>query len=112
MKTKQQKIGDRLEQQALTAARKFFPSADLTRASGQCYQDGDIRGLPGLHIECKNSDKPGKGRSVSKQNWLKIKAQAHKRQFVPVHLGFDDEGQVVALIPWEDLVAICKNSES
>lgn len=106
MRTQQQKIGDRLEQQALADARQFFTNAELTKASGQCYQDGDIRGLPGLHVECKNSDQPGKGRSISKKDWAKIKAQAYKRHFVPVHLGLDDDGKVVALLPWEDLVAI------
>lgn len=106
MRTPQQKIGDRLEQKALYDARQFFTKAALTTASGSTFSDGDIKGLPGIFVECKNSDKPGKGRSISKADWKKIKAQAAKLCHIPCHLGFDDDGMVVALLPWEDLVAL------
>ena len=103
-RTPQQKIGDRLEQAALEAALDYHSDARLTKGSGSLNQDGDISGIGDLHVECKNSEAYGKGRSISKKDWAKIKKQARKRCQIPVHLGYDDDGEIVALIPWDDLV--------
>lgn len=105
-RTKQQKIGDKLEQAALAAAREFFPGARLTKGSGSVNQDGDISGIYELYVECKNTDRPGKGRSISKSDWTYIKACARRWLMIPVHLGFDDDGEIVALIPFKDLIAL------
>jgi hypothetical protein len=101
----QQKIGDRLEQAVLKETKEWYPDADLTRGSGSTHGDGDIRGVPDLHIECKNSDKPGKGRSISKKDWLKIKSQADRRHNCPAHVGFDDDEELVVLVRYRDLLA-------
>jgi hypothetical protein len=103
-RTPQQKIGDRLEQKALTVCRDFFPDAKLAPGSGSLNGDGDILGIPHLFLECKNTATLGKGRSIGKQDWLKIKSQALRWHKVPVHLGLDDNDKVVALIPLQDLL--------
>lgn len=105
-RTKQQGIGDELEQAALKVAQEFFDGACLTRGSGCVDQDGDVAGVPGVHVECKNSNKPGKGRSISKADWQGIKAKARKRLLVPAHVGFDDDGEIVVLIPFKDLLGL------
>jgi len=107
-RTPQQDIGDELEQDALTMANKVYPDASLTKGSGSLNQDGDIAGVPDMHVECKNSAKPGKGRSIAKADWIKIKNQARRRGLTPCHLGYDDDGEIVALIPWEDLLGFAK----
>lgn len=105
MRSPQQKTGDRLESDALAQARERFPDADLTRGSGNVNHDGDVVGVPELHVECKNSEVLGKGRSISKKDWLKTKEQAQRRCLTPAHLGYDDGGEIVALVPWRDLLA-------
>jgi hypothetical protein len=110
-RTSQQDTGDELEQEALRLAQEFFEDACLTKGSGCVNQDGDVANVPSLHVECKNSIKPGKGRSISKADWTSIKAKARKRVQVPIHLGFDDDREVVALIPWSDLLGFLAQLE-
>lgn len=105
MRTPQQKTGDAVEQAALKEAQEWFEEAHLTKASGSTYGDGDIAGVLDLFIDTKGSEKHGRGRSVPKADWTKIKAQARALNGVPVHVGFDDDGELVALIPFRDLLA-------
>jgi hypothetical protein len=106
MRTPQQKIGDRLEQAALAEAKKWFADAKLTVASGSTYNDGDLAGVSNTFIDCKGSDTPGKGLSVSKADWKKIKQQAARLTRIPIHLGLDHDGEIVAFIPWGELLAL------
>lgn len=108
MRTRQQRTGDKVEQAAIKAAQEHFREAGTTRGSGSVAHDGDIKGLPYVHVDCKGSEQPGKGRSVSKAEWTYIKAQARRNSRTPVHVGFDDDGELVALCPWPDLVAYVK----
>lgn len=108
-RTPQQKTGDEVEQAALKVCQEYFHAAQLTKGSGNLHGDGDIEAIPVL-VDCKGSDKPGRGRSVPKRDWEKIKAQARKWQKVPVHVGFDDDGELVALIPFDDLMAMVRDS--
>jgi len=108
MRTRQQRTGDKVEQAAIKAAQAYFSEAGTTKGSGNVAHDGDIKGLPYLHVDCKGSEEPGKGRSVSKAEWRQIKAQARKRSMTPVHVGIDDDGELVALCPWDDLVVYVK----
>lgn len=112
MRTKQQQIGDELEQVALQIAKAEFPEAALTKGSGCVDKDGDVAGVGPLFLECKNSRTPGKGRSISKGHWISIKSKARRLILTPVHLGFDDDGEVVALIPFKDLVAFVKGADT
>jgi len=105
-RTSQQDTGDELEQEALRIAKEFFDGACLTKGSGSVNQDGDVAGVPGLHVECKNSVKPGKGRSISKKDWNAIKAKARRRLLIPAHVGFDDDREIVVLVPFKDLLAL------
>jgi len=95
-----------VEAAALEAASSLFPEAHLTRGSGSTHNDGDIEGVGELFVECKGSEKPGRGRSIGKKDWEKAKSQAYARALIPTHVGFDDDGDLVALVPWSDLVAL------
>jgi hypothetical protein len=111
MRTPQQNTGDEVEAAALQLVQEFFPEASLTKGSGNLHGDGDVEGAGQLFIDCKGSEKPGRGRSVPKKDWEKIKAQALKWNKIPVHVGFDDDGELVALISLKHLVAsefLCK----
>lgn len=107
-RTSQQDTGDELEQEVLRIVQEHFPDASLTKGSGSVNQDGDVQGLLGVHVECKNSTKPGKGRSISKKDWSSIKTKARRRLLIPAHVGFDDDREAVVLMPFKDFVALIK----
>lgn len=110
MRTQQQKTGDRLEVACLQLVHQYtcWEDARLTKGSGNVHLDGDISGVDDMHLECKNSEAPGKGRSITKKDWAAIKSRAYKRCLTPVHLGFDDDGEVVALVPFRDLLSLIR----
>lgn len=108
MRTPQQKTGDAVEQAALKICQEYFPAAHLTKGSGNLHGDGDIEGIP-VFVDCKGSEKPGRGRSVPKKDWEKIKQQARKWKKIPVHVGLDDDGELVALVPLNDLMCMVKS---
>jgi hypothetical protein len=104
-RTEQQKTGDELEQDALQLTQEYFPEAKLSKGSGSLHKDGDIVGAAQLFLECKNSAKRGKGRSISKKDWEAIKDKAARFGHDPVHIGYDDDGEMVSLCRFRDLLA-------
>lgn len=106
MRTDQQRIGDGVEQAALDLAKPHFPKACLTKGSGAVYKDGDLAGVGALCVECKGSGKAGKGLRIDRRDWDKVKHQARGRLLIPVHVGVDHDGELVALIPFADLIMI------
>lgn len=46
--------------------REIAPNARSTKASGASTEKGDVKGVPGLHIECKDYNKI----SVYNEEWM------------------------------------------
>jgi len=85
--------------------RKYFPDASRTLNSGACHGDGDVCGVPGMHIDVKDGQR-SQALGVTKKDLYHTISQATKHGKEWIIVSRTKDGKLIASCELELLACL------